>query len=140
MHAPITIKGNGPEKWDAVQAIQHRPFIYIAGNGSHWAGSEEDDLPVLLDVLRTYQLDQSRTSIEVNPCCGIDNPNWKWGAGEPRWVDGPRLYACDGVVRFTGNFLEISHGFRIDTNDPATICQLQNLITNNAIALAEGKE
>jgi hypothetical protein len=126
------IKGCPRDKWEEVQAVQHEPFIYIMGNGSKWAGEEEDNLDTLLLMLSNYRLDMERTAITVNPCVGAVNPNWTWGSGEPRWIDGQRMYACDGVVSFSGNFERYSHGFSIDTNDPSTIATLTRAIERNA--------
>lgn len=126
------IKGCPREQWEHVQAIQHEPFLYISSNGSKWAGQEEDDLDVLLYVLTQYRLDPERTDVIVNPCVAVDNPNWTWASAEPRWIDGPRVYTYNPVVRFTGNFLNYSHGFSIDTNDPETIAILQTAIEQNS--------
>jgi hypothetical protein len=41
------------------------------------------------------------------------------------------MYACDGVVRFGGNFLRLSHGFSIDTNHQPTIDALISAIDAN---------
>lgn len=130
------IKGCPADKWDEVQAAQHEPFIYIMGNGSKWAGEEEDDLPQLLHMLENHPLDITRFDnfYTVNPCSGVVNPDWTWGSDEkttPHWIDGPRLYACDGVVDFFGNFADYSHGFSIATNDKETIDTLISAINRN---------
>lgn len=128
------VKGCPRDKWEEVQAIQHEPFIYIMGNGSKWAGEEEDDLPELLTVLATHPLDpRFETFYTINPCEGIKNPDycpWERGNTEPAYLNGPRFYQCE-AARFFGNFLTISHGFSIDTNDPATIEQLVAAIQAN---------
>lgn len=126
------IKGCPRDKWEEVQAIQHEPFLYIMGNGSKWAGEEEDNLDTLLLMLSNHRLDMELTYINANPCTAIDNPGWTWANDVPRWIDGPRMYACEGVVRFVGNFLTYSHGFSIDTNDPDTIATLTRAIELNA--------
>lgn len=125
------IKGCPGDQWEAVQAIQHEPFIYIMANGSKWAGDEEDNLDMLLLMLSNHRLDMERTAITVNPCVGVSNPEWTWENRKPRWIDGPRMYACEGVVRFGGNFERYSHGFSIDTNDPDTIATLTRAIELN---------
>jgi hypothetical protein len=133
------IKGCPRDKWDEVQAIQHEPFIYIMGNGSKWAGQEEDDVSELLRMLAAHPLDPTFEEygnfIAVDPCQGVRNPkHCGWGGdtdGEPQWIDGPRLYACDGVHSYFGNFYTYSHGFNIDTNDPETIAQLNAAIRAN---------
>lgn len=135
---PKIIKGAPCDKWEEVQAIQNEPFIYIMGNGSKWAGQEEDDIDTLLDVLSKYQLDYNRFGdfYTVDPCTGVRNPDWTYSSDQPQWIDGPRLYSCDGVVRFFGNFLKLSHGFSIDTNDKPTIDTLIAAIENNKNVVA----
>lgn len=130
------IKGVPCDTWDQVQAIQHEPFIYIMGNGSKWAGEEEDDVSVLLDMLAKETLDPRFEYREpyfwtVDPCGAVYNPDWTYDNGLERYIDGPRLYECNGVVRFFGNFLTYSHGFNIDTNHQPTIDALIAAIEAN---------
>ena len=131
---PRTIKGCPRDRGEEVQAIQHEPFVYIQGNGSKWAGEEEDDLDELFKVLAETPLDprleRYGNFITPAPCAGVQNPNWTRGSGEPQWIDGPRLYAVH-VVSFSGNFLEVSHGFSIDTNVPEIIERLTTAIRAN---------
>jgi len=131
---PKTIKGCPRDRWEEVQAIQHDPFIYIMSNGSKWMGEEEDDLDALFTVLAETPLDPRfepyGNFITPDPCEGVRNPAWTWGNGEPQWIDGPRMYAVH-VVRFQGNFLEVSHGFAIDTNVPEIIDRLTTAIRAN---------
>lgn len=131
---PRIIKGCARDHWDEVQAIQHEPFVYIEGNGSKWAGDTEDDLDELFKVLAETPLDprweQYGNFIMPDPCVGVRNPEWTWGNGEPQWIDGPRMYEVH-VVRFSGNFLEVSHGFSIDTNVPEIIERLTKAIRDN---------
>lgn len=134
MSSPHLIKGasGGPEgKWEAVQAIQHEPFIYIQWSGSHWGGEEPDDIETLLDVMAHFRLDLERTDVSVDPCQGIENPEWHYGSTAERYIDGPRMYAADGVVRFSGNFENVSNGFCIDTNHQPTINTLMAAIKSN---------
>lgn len=130
---PIVIKGCQRDKWAEVQAIQSQPFVYIMGNGSKWIGEDPDDVRELLDALIKYSLDAERFNgfWADDPCAGVDNPDWTYENGKPRWIDGPRLYSCNGVVRFFGNFIEYSHGFSIDTNDAQTINELKDAIRAN---------
>ncbi len=128
------IKGCPSEAWDKAQAVQHEPFIYIMSNGSRWAGAEAGDIAELLEMLSKHPLDVERFGPDfwnVNPCEGVINPDWTYEAKVPHYIAGPRLYSCDGVVRFFGNFLTYSHGFNIDTNDAETIAKLQDAITRN---------
>lgn len=141
---PQIIKGCPRDKWEEVQAIQHEPFVYIKSNGSRWLGDEEGDIPELLEVLRTWKLDSRMFHhgfITVNPCQGIPDPH-----AHGKYIDGPRLYSCEGVHSFFGNFVEVSHVFSIDTNDAETIAALTSAIEANAgklityrVELSEGK-
>lgn len=132
------IKGSPREKWEEVQAIQHEPFIYIMSNGSRWMGEEEGDIDELLGVLAKYRLNYEMfgpSFYSVDPCTWADNPKCKrWEPLTPEnrhYIDGPRLYAEDGVYRFFGNFLEVSHVFSIDTNHKPTIDALVAAIEAN---------
>lgn len=144
---PIIIKGcsGGPEgKWDEVQAIQHQPFIYVSYNGSEWVWEGKDDVAVLLDMLAHYRLsehDRGSDCYTVDPCYGVENPKWdRWNreSNEERYIDGPRLYACDGVVRFSGNFEHYAHAFGIDTNHKPTIKALMAAIAKNDQVVEDG--
>lgn len=137
---PIIIKGCPRDKWEEVQSIQHQPFIYIQSNGSRWAGEEEGDIAELLDTLAKYRLDYDRFGLSfytVNPCAGVSNPDaLSWEPDSPtnrHWIDGPRLYSCDGGVHFFGNFLEVSHVFSITTNHQPTIDALVAAIEANRL-------
>ena len=131
---PRIIKGCPRDKWDEVQAIQHEPFVYIMGNGSKWMGEEADGIDELLKTLAEHPLDprfeEYGNFITHDPCVGVQNPNWTWGNGEPQWIDGPRMYESH-VVRFGGNFFEVSRGFSIDTNVPEIIERLTQAIRAN---------
>lgn len=134
------IKGCPRDQWESVQAVQGQPFIYIMSNGSKFAGEEQDDISVLMQMLKTHTLDPrfadpvyGHPFYTDNPCEGIRNPNWTHDSkrGVPQFIDGPRLYAAECVVRFSGNFLTYSHVFTIDTNDQETIDELKHLIDAN---------
>ena len=136
--SPRIITGAPCEKWEEVQAIQHEPFIYISSCGSHWAGDEPDDVTALLKMLAEHPLDPTFEKygnfIEANPCEGVYNPNYL-KRGKPQWqeryIDGPRLYTCEGVYHFSGNFFDWSFAFGIDTNDADTIERLTTAIRAN---------
>lgn len=135
MNATI-IKGAPLHKWESVQVIQDQPFIYVMSNGSRWMGEEAGEIAELLKMLDAYDLDMRRFEngfITVNPCDAAYNPKWTYASpgNVPRYIDGKRLYACDGVVRFFGNFAEYSHVFNIDTNDSETIAALTSAIDRN---------
>ena len=129
------IKGaaGGPDgKWEEVQEAQHEPFIFIQTNGSRWRGEDPGDVAELLDVLGKYKLrDDGFAYYEPDPCRGVENPDWYFGSDAEKWIDGPRMYAEDGVFRFHGNFDELSHAFCIDTNHKPTIDALVSAIENN---------
>lgn len=135
--APIVIHGAPCDKWADVQAIQHLPFIYIMSNGSRWAGEEPDTVANLCEVLKTEPLDVRMFKsgfYSTGPLCDAKaNPAWSYqsAGGVARWLDGERLYRADGVVRFFGNFANLSHVFNIDTNHAPTIAALRELIDAN---------
>jgi hypothetical protein len=129
----------GPEgKWDEVQAIQHQPFIYVQYNGSPWAPERtpSEEIALLIKMLGTYRLGEDwagEKCYSVNPCVGIENPEWnRWDNRQvEQFIDGPRMYAADGVVHFSGNFANFAHSFRIDTNHRPTIDALLEAIAKN---------
>lgn len=127
---PVVIKGApGGEggRWAEVQAVQDQPFIFIMSNGSHWAGDEEDDIAQLAETLQTETLDPSFGSFySPDVCAGVEDPQHPG-----QFIDGDRLYHADGVFRFFGNFLTVSHVFNIDTNHKPTIELLKRLIDAN---------
>ena len=125
------IKGAPSEHWETVQESQHRPFLYIVSNGSKWAGEEPDDLDDLLLMLGSHPLREERGDHgEVDPCEGIRNDDRKT-PNAPRWVNGPRLFAVDGVRHYSGNFEDISHVFSLYTNDRDTIATLDAALAKN---------
>jgi hypothetical protein len=108
-------------------------------NGSKWAGDEEDNIAELVDALGKYALDFDRfpgNFRSVDPCHWAYNPRYP-ATGEPQYIDGARMYQCDGVVRFFGNFLEVSHVFHIDTNHRPTIDALVAAIDANRIQFGQ---
>lgn len=127
--------GTPRDKWEEVQKIQNEPFIFIQSNGSRWAGEEAAPIAELLHMLATHTLDpvfeDYGNFFSVNPCVGVRNPDWNYSNNEPEWIDGGRLYSCDGVYRFSGNFYDCSHVFNIDTNDAETISALTAAIRKN---------
>lgn len=131
-----TFKGNWPDVYNDLMASQHAPFVYIQHNGSHFAGTPPDDVSVLLDVLGREPLDPCFEKYgnfwTCDPCEGVRNPRWSYTyPNEPQFIDGPRIFKADGVYSFFGNFLNLSHGFGIYTNDPDTIQQLTAAIRMN---------
>lgn len=88
----------------------------IDSNGSKWLGEEPDSIDTLCDVLKNYCLDPSFEDYG-NFCTCLDSE--------------PQIGAPEGSFRFWGNFLELSHVFSIDTNDPTVINHLTTLIRAN---------
>ena len=119
------LTGDHCSQWDNVQAIQHEPFLYISHNGFH-RGGMESQINKLIQMFSDYRLDGERSFITVNPCRAATNPKWDFTVGPevPHWIDGERLYTCDGVTSFDGNFEDYSHGFSITTNSPDLIKKL----------------
>jgi hypothetical protein len=120
----------GPNgKWDEVQAIQHEPFIYIMYAGHSGKG----DIAEILEMLATYKLREDLLPCATPDVCGgIVNPEWGYQDLVPYFIDGPRLYACNGVVRFSGNFENYSYAFGVDTNHKPTIEALMLAVGKNA--------
>jgi hypothetical protein len=85
----------------------------IESNGSKWAGQAPDHIEKLYEVLQSYTL---------NPVFEKYGDFWFWA---PSGDHQPAM------LRFWGNFFELSHVFSIDTNDPCVIEQLTTLIINN---------
>jgi len=83
-------------------------MIVIHSNGSKWRGEELDSIEKLLNVLEEYALD-------------------------PSFEDyGNFIFDADRVVvRFWGNFYELSHVFSIDTDEDALITRLTTAIRAN---------
>jgi len=79
----------------------------IISNGSTWLGEDPASVEELLQVLGKWQLDRERFED-----CFIETME-------------------DGRTKFFGNFLRISHVFRIITDDAQTIDQLTQAITAN---------
>lgn len=132
------IKGapGGPDgKWAEVEAIQHEPFIFVQYNG--WCITSETlegEVPLLLDMMTRYKLDPERSHYSPDVCRGVHNPRFINQATTPdqaEYIDGPRMYAADGVWRFAGNFEDYSHAFGIDTNHGPTIAALKAAMDAN---------
>lgn len=81
-------------------------MINIKQNGSKWAGDAPDPIEGFKERLKTATLD-------------------------PYWAPFIEPGAV-GVMRFSGNFWDYSHGFDISTDEGALIVELAQLITANA--------
>jgi hypothetical protein len=102
----------------------------VISNGSSPA---DQDLPALFDVLTREVLDPRFESygnfVTPNPCEGVCVG--KDAGGRFLYVDGKPFYPGRKAVRFFGNFLRVAHVFQIDTDEPALIKQLTELIRAN---------
>jgi len=85
--------------------------------GSKWLGEAPDSIDQLLETLENYALDR------VFEGYGnfIIGPPLELGSGE----------TLPGIVRFWGNFFELSYVFSIDTDEPETIKRLTKAIRDN---------
>ena len=81
----------------------------ILSNGNKWAGQAPDDLATLLDVLGRHPLE---------------------GCFAPFIRADP---ASPGRVSFFGNFTNVSHVFRVVTDDPEVIATLAAAIVLNVL-------
>lgn len=87
-------------------------------NGSKWAGEEPDSIATLLDVLASEVLNRLfECSVGGNPFISKSEVDAKW--------------APPGTTRFHGNFLNLSHVFSIDTDEPELVAELTAAIEAN---------
>jgi len=87
------------------------PTTTIHSNGSKWAGQAPDSIDTLIGVLDREVLDR------------------RFHGG---FIKRLRVDRCGpGTVRFFGNFLTVSHVFRIDTDDAEIIAKLTRAIRRN---------
>ncbi len=91
----------------------------IGHNGSKWAGEAPDPVAVLLKRLTEHTL----------------NPTFEeygaFGLKPTTWTGEPPDYWTASMVRFWGNFDDVSAGFSIDTDEPEMIEQLCAAIRAN---------
>lgn len=89
----------------------------IHSNGSKWMGQKPDPISKLIEVLKkqTIREDFFETYFTKNK----------------KYVMNPITKNSDGSVTFFGNFEEVSHVFRIETNDMSIIANLTKLIKKN---------
>ena len=87
-------------------------FTLIESNGSKWLGQHPDDLDKLYSMLCDHKL-----ILHFYPGYeAIDNYEW---------------YRQLGMIRFHGNFQDISHCFSVDTNDSGVIKMMLGHLTVN---------
>ena len=82
----------------------------IHSNGSKWLGQEPDSIDCLTEVMGRTPLDPT---FAVN-------------------LGGFSTKQADGSVHFFGNFVNVSHCFSIETDEPDTIARLRHAIASNA--------
>jgi hypothetical protein len=120
--------------------------MLIVDHGSKWAGGESDSLGMLLDRLENYALEPLHFADEpifemAHECQQVRE------AGETKYIDlGPMYPEAPYAVIFSGNFADLSAGFRIVTDDAEVIEVLLAAIEANlasdlyAKALADYRE
>jgi hypothetical protein len=91
----------------------------IHSNGSKWIGQQPDSIEQLIDVLGKHTLDRTFEAYGDFTQRGARN-----GRGEP--VDGINQAVC-----FFGNFIDLSHVFRITTDEQDVIERLSAAIADN---------
>ena len=80
----------------------------IHSNGSKWIGESLDSIDQLIEVLASHTLDPKFEQYG----CFVQTDN------EISWPDGSPDHWTPAMYQFFGNFLELSHVFRIDSDDP----------------------
>lgn len=110
-------------------------MLLINGNGSKWAGSPADPIEKLYEMLELHALDRVferfGNFIQVAPrvCLSLTRD---FQTGIQTAVEGGLMYPENPLTqRFQGNFLLVSHGFSIDTDEPEVIDKLTRLIRAN---------
>lgn len=94
----------------------------IHSNGSKWAGEAPDSIDKLIEVLKNNTIEERFfESFNTRSKKGL-----KWHQLSPIDVNVTKTKHI-----FFGNFEEVSHVFRIETNDPDIIKKLSNAIRNN---------
>lgn len=94
-------------------------MLEIIGNGSKWAGDVPDSVDTLLQVLSEHPLDH-RLAPFIRPYDSLTPlPN--------RVLEKKPA----GTMQFFGDFVTVSHCFRIYTDEPLLIEALTDAITKN---------
>lgn len=101
-----------------METLQTKHETTIHSNGSKWYGQEPDSIKKLIEVLKANTIEESffthfKHDGKQYQHCPIDNS-----------INGEN-------VIFFGNFEEVSHVFRITTNDPQIIEKLSKAIKEN---------
>jgi len=93
----------------------------IHSNGSKWAGQEPDSIEKLIEVLGEHTIEENFFTTYESGVGGL---------GVARQYCPVKVLE-NGNTMFFGNFEELSHVFRIETNDPELIEKLTKAIKNN---------
>lgn len=94
-------------------------MLEIESNGSKWFGQQPDSIEKLKDVLKNYTLDPA-----FERCGNFVNR-------KPQWVRKELIEKYKGCTIIFGNFLALSHVFRIITDDEEFISEMEALINEN---------
>lgn len=94
----------------------------IHSNGSKWAGESPDSIEKLIEVLKNNTIEEM--FFECFSRRGKDGIKWYQLCPIDKSANGNKTI-------FFGNFEEVSHVFRIETNDPKIITPLSKAIKDN---------
>lgn len=94
----------------------------IISNGSKWVGEKPDSIEKLLEVLRENTIEERFFFwYQTNP----------FSKQKPKYEFVTPIGIRNGIHTFFGNFEEISHVFRIETDDQDIVSLLTNAIKEN---------
>lgn len=96
-------------------------YTIIHSNGSKWAGEAPDSIDTLINILKSNTIEELFFSTYVED-------NYTRSARKKNHCP---ISIIDGVGNFFGNFEELSHVFRITSNDPVVIAKLTKAIKAN---------
>jgi hypothetical protein len=94
-------------------------MIEILSNGSKWFGELPDTIENLLDGLSKYPLDP------------VFEEYGNFVNHNPEWLNPEIAEKYKGCALIAGNFMEVSHVFRIVTDDSELINKLVEAINKN---------
>lgn len=100
----------------------------IESNGSKWAGESPDSIEKLLEVLKEHTIEERFFS---SWWTAGKHPKQHWHCPVNYIGKEKELPSYEGWTRFFGNFEEVSHVFRITSNDPEVVELLTNAIKSN---------
>lgn len=118
-------------------------MIHIESNGSRWGSSPPATLDELLEVMAREPLCPSFLGLMDGPDdtpyegaarIAVRNPDRSRAESSdvPAWIDGDPIHpGYPDARRFFGNFVEVSHAFCVDTDEPEVIERLRAAIAAN---------